>query len=99
MAHVELVTGPAGSGKTARVLEAMRAELGMRQRERQFATTLWITPTSRSRRQTLQSLLDDELPVCFGPQVVTFDEFAEGLLRTSYEAIRPISRTAKRKLL
>lgn len=99
MAEVELITGPAGSGKTARVREAFRAELAARQAEGRFGTALWITPTQRSRQHVSRSLLSDDFGVCFAPRVVTFDEFAEALLRSAPEAIRPLSRVAKRKLL
>ena len=99
MANVELILGPAGAGKTERVRCVMQAELVARQAEGRFGTTLWITPTGRSRRQVLRSLMSASLPVCFQPQVLTFAAFAEGLLRTAPVAVRPLSRSARRKLL
>ncbi|MGC1276479.1 MAG: PD-(D/E)XK nuclease family protein [Planctomycetaceae bacterium] len=99
MAHVELICGPAGSGKTARVLSAFRHEVVARQAEDRIGTALWITPSKRSRATVLRSLLAADLRVCFSPQVVTFDEFAEHLLGTASEAIQPLSGIAKRRLL
>lgn len=99
MAHVELICGPAGSGKTARVLSMFRDEIAARQAEGRIGTALWITPSKRSRATVLRSLLADDLRVCFSPQVVTFDEFAEHLLGTASEAIQPLSGIAKRRLL
>jgi ATP-dependent helicase/nuclease subunit B len=99
MVHVELIVGPAGSGKTTYIRREFCAELAARQAEGWFGTAVWITPTQRSRRQVLRSLVSADLPACFSPNVVTFDEFAEHLLRTAPEAVRPLSHVAKRKLL
>jgi ATP-dependent helicase/nuclease subunit B len=98
-AEIELILGPAGAGKTARVRNEFRREVAKRQAEGRFGTALWITPTKRARQQVLKSLLDEALTVCFAPQIVTFEEFAENLLRTAPTAVRPLSRVAKRKLL
>lgn len=99
MAKVELIIGPAGSGKTQKALATLRAALAAEAALRRFGTTLWITPTSQSRRHVLRSLTDDASPVCFGPRVVTFEQFAEQILRSAPVAIRPLSRIGKRKLL
>src|SRR5690606_25254158 len=82
MAQVELIIGPAGSGKTARVLQDYRDELIARGKEGRFGSALWITPSKRSRAAVLGALLGDGLDVCFEPQVVRFDQFADRLLST-----------------
>ena len=99
MTRVELITGPAGAGKTARVLAAFRAELIDAARSGLVKTALWLTPGRRSRQEVLAGLLGEDLPVCFAPQVLTFDEFAGRLLRTAAVPPRLISQTARRKLL
>lgn len=99
MAQVELIIGPAGAGKTQRALEAYRAALAAEVSNRRFGSCLWITPTGRSRRQVLRALTDGASSVCFGQRVLTFEQFAEQVLRSAPIAIQPLSRIGKRKLL
>ena len=99
VAHVELIIGPAGAGKTRRALLAYRAALAAEVADRRFGSCLWITPTGRSRKHVLRSLTDSDSPVCFGPRVLTFEQFAEQVLRSAPITIRPLSRIGKRKLL
>lgn len=99
MSNVELIVGPAGAGKTAHVLSEFRDELRAAQTRGEFGTGVWITPTQRARRAVAGAITHDDLPVCFAPHVVTFDEFAERLLRTASATIRPISQITKKKLL
>ncbi len=96
---VELIVGPAGSGKTAQLLSHYRRALGGRMSGRTTATTLWLTPTSLSRRNLLAQLPDASLPICFAPNIFTFDEFAEQVLESSGEAVHPISDPARRLLV
>jgi ATP-dependent helicase/nuclease subunit B len=97
--RVEVLCGGAGSGKTRRLLGIFRDEL-----RRLLATgtpgqAVWITPTARSRRAVRHSLLDTSLGVCFAPNVLTFDAFAERLLQTTGPGISPLSRVAQRVIV
>ena len=42
---------------------------------------LWLTPTHRSAQAVLKRLLDDDLACCWAPGVMTFEQFAERVLR------------------
>ncbi len=99
MAHVELICGPAGSGKTSRLRKLYREEIVTSQADGHFGSSLWITPSKRSRSEILRTLVGDDPAVCFSPQVVTFDEFAERLLVSAPDAVRPLSGIARRRLL
>ena len=57
---------------------------------------VWITPTNRSRRDIAGRLLDTSLRACLAPNVLTFDSFAERLLRTSGSQIVSLSPVARR---
>lgn len=98
-ATLEILTGRAGSGKTSRLLEVYRSALREARREGRPGRTLWLAPTKRLRRAVLTALMDDSLPACFRPNVFTFDEFAERLLRFSDEPIRRLGEPARRSLL
>jgi len=94
--NVEILCGIAGSGKTARLLDTFRAELSRLVKAAAPGQAVWLTPTNRSRRETLRTLLDASLRVCFAPNVLTFDSFAERLLRSSGLEITPLSTVARR---
>ena len=59
---------------------------------------VWITPTNRSRRDIARRLLDASLRACLAPNVLTFDSFAERLLRTSGSQIVSLSPVARRMI-
>ena len=92
----EVVSGTAGSGKTARLLELFRQEQARLLASCSPGQAVWITPTNRSRRQIMRRLLDGSLRACLAPNVLTFDTFAERLLRTSNSQIAPLSGVAQR---
>ena len=95
---IEIFAGPAGSGKTARALQIYQAALARAPRG-QLGCTLWLAPTHRARRLVRQRLLGPELTACFSPNVFTFDEFAEKILRYSSAAVTPITSVMQRSLL
>lgn len=98
-AQVEILTGLPGSGKTARLLADYRTALGSSPREVSPGSTLWLTPTERSRQLVLSQLLHEELPVCLAPNVLTFDGFAERVLAESQRYVASLGESAKRTLL
>jgi ATP-dependent helicase/nuclease subunit B len=97
--RVEVLYGTAGSGKTSRLLGIFREELGRLHANGTPGRAVWLTPTARSRREIRRSLLDTSLGVCFAPNVLTFDAFAERLLQTTGPGITPLSRVAQRMIV
>lgn len=95
-AQVTVVTGPARSGKTLRLLARYREALARRGAPNRV---LWIAPTGRSAAHVRDRLLCEKLPACFSPGVATFDRFAESVLQASEVEIRPIGEQTKRQLL
>ncbi|MCA9094252.1 MAG: exodeoxyribonuclease V subunit gamma, partial [Planctomycetaceae bacterium] len=94
---LEVWLGPSCSGKTTRLLELYREELQSNGRRMDLGRTLWLVPSFRSKQQLLRRMLGEN-PVCFGPEVRTFEEFAEQILPYSNEPIAPLG-TATRHLL
>lgn len=94
-ARVIAMTGPAGSGKTERFLVRYRKALG------QFAprSTLWLAPTWRAAAAVQDRLMAGTLRGCFSPSVMTFERFADEMLRASPMPIRPLGRQMKRDLV
>ncbi|HEV8068221.1 MAG TPA: PD-(D/E)XK nuclease family protein [Planctomycetaceae bacterium] len=97
--RVEVLCGPAGSGKTSRLLGVFRDELRRQQANGTPGRAVWLTPTARSRRAIRRELLDTSLGVCFAPNVLTFDAFAERLLQTTGPGITPLSLVAQRMIV
>ena len=95
MARVIAIIGPARSGKTARMLARYRKALA----ERVPQSTLWLSPTWRAAAATRDRLMDGMPEGCLSPAVMTFDQFAEAVLKASAEPVRPLSRLAKRQLI
>ena len=96
---IEVLTGLAGSGKTARLLERYRRALEAAQRAGNPGATLWLTPTNRARNGILEALCDGSVPVLFSPNVFTFHDFAERILVAAPQQVAPLSRTMQRMIL
>jgi ATP-dependent helicase/nuclease subunit B len=90
-----VIAGPAGSGKTERLLAGYRAAL----RAGPIGSVLWISPTHRSAAEVRQTILRDELRACLRPAVMTFAQFAEQVLAASDRVVQPISDLGKRQIL
>ncbi len=97
--HLELISGVAGSGKTDYLLAEYRTALIAAMESRRLGSTLWIAPTNRVKKTLTLSLLNADLPVCFAPNVFTFDKFAEQILRASGQDIVLIREAAQRRLV
>uniref|UniRef100_UPI0026326D9B hypothetical protein n=1 Tax=uncultured Gimesia sp. TaxID=1678688 RepID=UPI0026326D9B len=63
--EVQILTGTAGSGKTEHLLIQYRAALQAGLSRHCPGSTLWLSPTIRSRRQVLDLLSSEQMPVCF----------------------------------
>jgi len=97
--EVQILTGTAGSGKTAHLLDEYRRALQAGLERQSPGATLWISPTIRSRRQVLDRLPGPQLPICFAPNVYTFEAFAETMRQSLDEPIQTLPEISKRYLL
>jgi ATP-dependent helicase/nuclease subunit B len=93
-AQVTVFTGPPQSGKTERLLAGYRAVLA----ENVPNSAIWLCPTWRVAADVRQRLLASG-GGCFSPGVVTFEKFAQSVLESAPEPIRPISSLMKRLLV
>ena len=94
-ARVTILCGPARCGKTERLLVRYRDMLA----RRSPGAALWLAPTWRAATEVRQRLLDETLPGCFQPGVMTFGNFAETVLHAGEIRIRPMTRLMKRELV
>jgi len=92
---VEVIAGPAGSGKTDWLLARYRHQLS----SGVIGSALWISPTHRSAGEVRARLLQGELTGCFSPAVMTFAQFAEKVLAASSLVVQPISDLVKRQIV
>jgi len=92
---VTLFSGPAGCGKTSRLLQRYRAVLAQGVPD----STLWLAPTSRAAADIQARLLGESLPGCFSPGIFTFARFTTWILGRSPQPMRPLSGLMKRHLV
>jgi ATP-dependent helicase/nuclease subunit B len=92
---VTLLSGPAGSGKTQRLLQRFREVVGHGLPGR----TLWLAPTSRAASEIQHRLLGETLRACFAPGISTFARFATSLLARSPRPMRPLNQLMQRQLV
>jgi ATP-dependent helicase/nuclease subunit B len=93
---VELIVGPARSGKAARILAAYREALA----EAGPGKALMLVPTALRRRETERRLLEaSETGVLIRPQVLTLPTMAERLLLTAGRTVRRIRELARRRVI
>ncbi|MEX2170495.1 MAG: PD-(D/E)XK nuclease family protein [Pirellulales bacterium] len=97
--EITVVTGPARSGKTARLVALVAAELARGRQQGLLGTALWLTPNFRAMDGIRQRLLAAGQPAVLGLSLRTFDQFAEAMLGGAVEAGRPLSKLQKRRLL
>lgn len=99
MANVELITGPAGSGKSHHALERYRQHLQSERALGRFGTALWLTPSRVSQKAILAHLTSESNPICLDPRVETFGQFVERLLASNPASYTPLSQVGRRKLI
>src|SRR2546430_62703 len=90
-ATVHILCGPAGSGKTARLRERYRALAA------DPGAALWLGPTRRAVEAVRESLLDG--PSLLAPRLLTFQDFADEIVRANDPAARPLSDVQRRLLI
>src|SRR5262245_18781506 len=91
-AAVHVLTGPAGSGKTRRLAERYRALAGSG-----VGAVLWLGPTHR-HVEALRERLAGGGAAWLAPNLFTFQDFAEEVVRVNDPAARPLAE-AQRCLL
>jgi ATP-dependent helicase/DNAse subunit B len=91
-ARVRILCGPAGSGKTRRLLPRYREVAGAA-----FGAALWLAPTRRSVEAIRPQLLAGR-SACLAPNLITFQDFAEEIIRVNDPAARPLSHVQRRLL-
>jgi ATP-dependent helicase/nuclease subunit B len=90
-ATVHILCGPAWSGTSARLLERYRAVASAP------GATLWLGPTRRAVEAVRESLL--ACPCLLAPQLFTFQDFAEEIIRANDPAAQPLSDVQRRLLV
>ena len=95
VARVTVHTGPAGSGKTAKLLARYRQALA----QQPPGSVLWLAPTQRAVQELRNRLLNRELAGASSPNIVTFGQFAEAILARSERPMRLLGHWAKRQLV
>ncbi len=91
-AAVHILCGPSGSGKTRRLRERFRECCG------QGTGALWLAPTRRAADALRAELLDDS-PACLGAALLTFQDFADEVVRVNDPAARPFTDSLRRQLV
>ncbi|HOM17964.1 MAG TPA: exodeoxyribonuclease V subunit gamma, partial [Thermoguttaceae bacterium] len=93
-AQVVVIAGPAGTGKTAQVLRNYREVLG----RAEPGCALWLAPNWRAVEEVRRRLLSGRGGY-LAPGVMTFDQFAEGVVEFSGQQARLIDRQMQRYLI
>ncbi|MDP1796325.1 MAG: exodeoxyribonuclease V subunit gamma [Planctomycetaceae bacterium] len=99
MASVELRRGLDPAGLMQSVLREYVAHRQQESAANRVSTGLWLTPTKRSRRDVIQRILGLARTTHFAPQVMTFEDFAESLVKAADQPATRISPTIRRLLL
>jgi ATP-dependent helicase/DNAse subunit B len=92
---VTLLFGPAGAGKTSRLLERYRQALSASRP----GDSLWLAPTARAASEINGLLLSESLRACFSPDISTFARFTAGILPHSPRPTQPLNNGLKRQLV
>ncbi len=98
-AEMEILTGPACSGKTTALLAAYRAAIFNGQRQRRPGRTLWLAPTHLVCQQIREQLREPQTSAVLAPQVMTFDGFADRILQYTREVMRAVPPVMQRVLM
>lgn len=93
--RVNVLAGPARSGKTFRLLSAYRRVLAAGS----FGQALWLSPSYSSAAAARDKLLEGTLAGCLRPNLLTFHQLAERVLAAAAPRMRPISGALSRSIL
>jgi ATP-dependent helicase/nuclease subunit B len=92
MSNVHIICGPAGSGKTDRLLQRYRQVA-----RAQLGAALWLAPTIRAA-EALRVRLLESAPALLMPRLMTFQDFVEEIIRCNDPAARPLTHVQRRLL-
>src|SRR5262245_47437173 len=92
-ASLHILCGPAWSGKSSRLFERCRAI-----RESPVGATLWLVHTRRCA-QALQNQIADGPGGSWAPNRLTFQDFADEVIRCSDPSAQPLADAQRRLLL
>jgi len=96
---LKIVSTRLGQTATELCLAEYRATLKSVARRGGIGETLWLTPTHRSGQAILRRLLDDDLTCCWDPGVMTFEQFAERVLRGAGQPASLLNPAERRMLV
>lgn len=96
---LEIIRGTSGAGKTSQCLNAYRQALLDSAARGEVGSALWIAPTNRTVQSVLRRLLNEELQCCWSPGVMTFEQFAERVLRGSGTPASLVNSAQRRMLI
>ncbi|QGJ72272.1 Hypothetical protein PBC10988_39900 [Planctomycetales bacterium 10988] len=94
-AQIQMIRGPASSGKTGYLLEQYREALA----QRPWRACVWLAPNHRAVAEIRNRLLTKEFPSCPYPGIMTFSQFADHIVRASGKRVRPLTESMKRRLI
>ncbi len=98
-AEVQIVVGPARSGKTGLLLKGYREFLRTLQWDQLAGEGLWLCPSHRSVAALRDTLVEGNTEGFLDPRLMTFAQFAETVVAKSARLVRPISRLQQRRIL
>ena len=92
---IHVIAGPAGSGKTDRLLSAYCSS----DSDSVIGKRLWIAPTHRAAQDVRSRVLGPGRSAFLEPRVLTFEQLASQILAKSDDFVRPIDRLVQRRIL
>jgi ATP-dependent helicase/DNAse subunit B len=95
-AEVHVLVGVARAGKTRRLTARYREVLAA---GGAIGRGVWLAPTYRAAEDVRSRLLEGRLRACFAPNCLTFEQFAEAVVRASLVPVRPLSAYEKRQII
>ncbi|HTQ39786.1 MAG TPA: PD-(D/E)XK nuclease family protein [Pirellulales bacterium] len=98
-AQLQILAGPARSGKTAALLARYRQILAEQGDGNISQAALWLAPTRHAAAEIRGRLLSDGLTGCFSPGVYTFEQFAQTLLLAADQPPDYLGQLLKRQLI
>ncbi|QDT65008.1 PD-(D/E)XK nuclease family protein [Calycomorphotria hydatis] len=99
MSRVELLIGVAGTGKTTRLLDRYVDVLQQDSADGRLATSLWLTPTRRTRKQIRGELLKRSERPILQPNVLTFSDFADAIVQRANPLMRQLDSIGRLQIL
>jgi len=97
--QIKVLVGPPHSGISARLLAIYQQSLAAGEPASLALDSLWIGPNAYGVGRLRDRLMAHGQTAYFNPELYTFSGFAESILLTASELLRPISQLQKHRLL